>query len=273
MPLPVARQYRTDEVGVQGRMPARGVAFVEVRGTGVQDIPLTADLSGRVAALALPLPKRFLPRVEVPVDYVPGLRFSGAMPGVFEVERDYPVEIAALSDTVESLLVRFVGRDTLEFWPDNDSGRFAPLIRFGRGRIGVYDLEILTGAGDGFVHFAGGFGPIEVRAQSEEVTAVLEEGPVLPTQYQLGAAYPNPFNASSVLPLVATGGDESIELSIYNALGQRVRMLFSGRLAAGTHRFVWDGRNGQGRALASGSYIYHLRVAEASWVRPVLLLR
>jgi hypothetical protein len=273
LPLPVVRQYRTDEAGVQGQIPARGVAFVEVHGSGTQTIPMTADIGGEIAVLALPLPKLFLPRVEVPVDYIPGLHFDSALPGIFVVERNYPVEIVALSDTIESLLVRFVGSDTLEFWPDNNGGRFAPVIRFGNGQAGIYDLEVLTGSGDGFVHFAGGFGPIEVRETGEEITAVVESGPALPMEYRLGTAYPNPFNSSNVMPLVAPGGEDLVELAIYNALGQRVRLLFAGRLVAGTHRFVWDGRNDQGQTLASGSYVYRMRAGDAAWTRSVLLLR
>ena len=76
-----------------------------------------------------------------------------------------------------------------------------------------------------------------------------------------------------MLPLVAPGGEDLVELAIYNALGQRVRLLFAGSLAAGTHRFVWNGRNDQGQALASGSYVYRMKTGDAAWTRSVLLLR
>ena len=79
----------------------------------------------------------------------------------------------------------------------------------------------------------------------------------LPTDFALHPAYPNPFNAevalSFDLPQAA-----SVELVLYDALGRPVRHLVDGPLAAGRYRFVWDGRDQDGRAVASGIYFYRL---------------
>ena len=45
-----------------------------------------------------------------------------------------------------------------------------------------------------------------------------------------------------------------VTVKIYNARGHLVRDLFAGRLEAGSRRLVWDGRDGQGRQVASGVY-------------------
>jgi len=50
-----------------------------------------------------------------------------------------------------------------------------------------------------------------------------------------------------------------IRLSIFNILGQHIRLLDNGLRAAGIHRAIWDGRDETGRPVASGVYLYLLR--------------
>ncbi len=86
---------------------------------------------------------------------------------------------------------------------------------------------------------------------------------------------PNPFNASTVIPFqvpVALAGEE-IRLSIYNLAGQLVRVLRPETQQAGEHRLTWDGRDQQGRAVASGVYVYRLEVGAWAVYRRMLLLR
>ena len=39
-----------------------------------------------------------------------------------------------------------------------------------------------------------------------------------------------------------------------------MRQLWHGPLGAGSHRFVWDGRDEKGKAVAAGVYIYKVEV-------------
>ncbi len=65
---------------------------------------------------------------------------------------------------------------------------------------------------------------------------------------------PNPFNPTTVIRhLMDLPGE--VEISIHDASGARVRILYSGTLTAGWHDIPWDGRNNQGRAVASGTYL------------------
>lgn len=86
---------------------------------------------------------------------------------------------------------------------------------------------------------------------------------------------PNPFNASTAISFLIPFrlADEAIHLSIYNLAGQVVRVLQPDTQQAGEHRLSWDGRDGQGRAVASGVYIYRLNVGEWAVHRRMLLLR
>jgi len=79
---------------------------------------------------------------------------------------------------------------------------------------------------------------------------------LLPGAFELGAAYPNPFNPSTMIPvnLHTTGG---MELKVFNLSGQEVALLHSGTLPAGAHRFLF-----RGDGLASG--IYFVRAVDAA---------
>ena len=48
---------------------------------------------------------------------------------------------------------------------------------------------------------------------------------------------------------------------MYDSAGRRVRDLVDGYLPAGEHATVWDGRLADGRAAASGVYVYRLETA------------
>ena len=97
-------------------------------------------------------------------------------------------------------------------------------------------------------------------------------GPDVPTSYELMPNYPNPFNPETSIgfALPTTG---QVELTIYNTLGQRVATLVSGEFPAGLHQVVWDGRDGDGRTVASGVYLYRLAAAGNIMTRKMMLLK
>jgi hypothetical protein len=75
------------------------------------------------------------------------------------------------------------------------------------------------------------------------------------------AAWPTPFNAQ--VKLVLEGADDGpVVVEIHDARGHTVRRLV-GQVAAGRAEMVWDGRDGNGRTVASGTYF-----ARAGGARP-----
>ena len=98
-----------------------------------------------------------------------------------------------------------------------------------------------------------------VEVLGEPITAVLEEHqPTLPEQFELQQNYPNPFNSSTVIRLDLPK-DGEIQLVVYNLMGQKVAELIDGPRQAGSYTLRWDGRDLEGRELASGVYVYRLR--------------
>ena len=51
------------------------------------------------------------------------------------------------------------------------------------------------------------------------------------------------------------------------------RRLVSGTLAAGEHSMRWGGTDDTGTRVASGVYLYELRVGSLRWVRRLALIR
>ena len=91
-------------------------------------------------------------------------------------------------------------------------------------------------------------------------TAVMTAAIAVPAQYRLGDSYPNPFNPAVVVPLDLATDAAGVSLTVYDVLGRRVRQLWQGALPAGTHRFVWDGRDEVARDVAAGVYLYRVEV-------------
>ncbi len=99
-----------------------------------------------------------------------------------------------------------------------------------------------------------------------------EAGP-LPSEFTLAQNYPNPFNPSTTIEYTVPR-TAKVELTIYNALGQKVRTLASGLHAPGLHRVVWDGRNEFGRNVTSGVYFYRLNAGgQTTGIKKLVLLK
>jgi hypothetical protein len=68
---------------------------------------------------------------------------------------------------------------------------------------------------------------------------------------------PNPFNPLTTIPLDLTES-RHVRLIVYDIAGRRVRVLAEGGLPSGRHDVPWDGKDSDGRAVASGVYLYEL---------------
>ncbi len=98
------------------------------------------------------------------------------------------------------------------------------------------------------------------------VSDVGEETPV-PHVFELMQNYPNPFNPSTRIPFRLEKSSD-VTLRVFNALGQEVGMLVSGRLGAGIHEYTFDGSR-----LSSGIYFYVLRTEERTESRKMILMK
>ena len=93
----------------------------------------------------------------------------------------------------------------------------------------------------------------------------------LPLEFELGN-YPNPFNPGTYIRFTLPEA-QKVKLTVYNALGRKVRVLLDEQREAGTTVHYWDGRDQQGVPVASGLYFYELKSEHYNKKRPCLLLK
>ena len=132
-----------------------------------------------------------------------------------------------------------------------------------------FDLD-----GNGTVDFADFFKFIDAFNPSGQakLVAMARELIGLPGETELRQNRPNPFNSETVFSwfLLRPG---PVRLEVFSLTGQRLAVLRQGPQPAGYHRLGWDGRDGEGRPLASGVYLFRLVTGETVLTRKLTLLR
>ena len=182
-----------------------------------------------------------------------------------------PVTVEATLEGLEPVTFTATLVPTPDFDGDGVTG-FSDFFLFAEafgGNDPRFDLD-----GSGSVDFADFFLFAEHFGQPARAKLValaqrligLPEGPGL----QQNA--PNPFNSQTVIPWFVL--DRGVaRLEVFALTGQRIAVLHDGPQEAGLHRLHWDGRDDQGRLLASGVYVYRLVTAGGAQTRKLTLLR
>ena len=105
------------------------------------------------------------------------------------------------------------------------------------------------------------------------LTAVAENrDQTLPAEFALEQNYPNPFNSQTKIHY-ALPQRSTVQLEVYNLLGQQVARLVYGLREAGIHSLQWDGRDNADKTLATGLYIYRLKAGPQTLSRKLMLIR
>jgi hypothetical protein len=113
-------------------------------------------------------------------------------------------------------------------------------------------------------------------AQSVPVKGM--DGPMLPGSFTLSQNYPNPFNPTTTIEFSidafdGTLGNKRVTLDVFNILGQRVATLLDDVLPPGEHTIEWNATNDNGQRVATGIYLYRLKVGDQSKTRKMLFLK
>lgn len=99
-----------------------------------------------------------------------------------------------------------------------------------------------------------------------------DERRLIPDRFGISGNFPNPFNPETVINF-SLDRSTKVSLEIFNILGQKVVTLSNRLYPAGSHQVVWDGRDQQGREVASGVYLARMKSDENSSHHKMVLMR
>ncbi|MGA8265910.1 MAG: DUF3160 domain-containing protein [Ignavibacteriaceae bacterium] len=117
----------------------------------------------------------------------------------------------------------------------------------------------------------------KVAGGSSLVTAIENNGSVSgqPITYLTAQNYPNPFNPSSIIVynIPKDLAFSNVRLTVYDIQGKEIKTLLNDELPAGKFMTKWDGKNSFGQQVASGVYLYSLRVGDRQFVGKMNLIK
>jgi len=200
-------------------------------------------------------------------------------------EDDVDVIVAAVND--EPVLIGFLPEE-LAFTVVEDS-----MVTFS---VDVEDIDstieyewfvddvLQTESSEEFVHIFEVVGDIEIKSiasdEDYEIETIwivqVEEGSnagdILPVTTDLNQNYPNPFNPTTTInySIVDAG---RVRIEIFNIKGEKIRTLVDEGKNVGYHSTVWNGKDNNGKSVASGMYFYNMVTDEYHKTRKMLLIK
>ncbi len=99
------------------------------------------------------------------------------------------------------------------------------------------------------------------------VTTGVEENPAHPLRFELSQNYPNPFNPATTISF-SLPMQTDVKLTVYNSIGQAVKVLVQGEQPAGVHHVTFDARK-----LPTGVYFYEIVAGKYRAIKKMLYLK
>jgi hypothetical protein len=112
----------------------------------------------------------------------------------------------------------------------------------------------------------------EGRVNEEPMQTLAPTHDPRPRQVTLHPNYPNPFRTTTTIPYALPKAAQ-VRLTLYNVLGQPVRVLVDTEQPFGRHEATWDGLSDGGSPVSSGLYLYRLDVEGETHTHQLLFMR
>jgi len=126
----------------------------------------------------------------------------------------------------------------------------------GTGRVVLEDMSAVT---EYEVTGTNGQYYFTLTRISGQAMGMADEGTIVPLTYRLDHCYPNPFNPTTQIEFGIPTASQ-VKLEIHNITGQMVATMVDGHFEAGNYVIQWNGKDLNGRPVASGIYFYRLQV-------------
>jgi hypothetical protein len=158
---------------------------------------------------------------------------------------------------------------------DNGNGTFDVWVRAERSGKGTGRIYTITAtATDHSGNSASSSATVTVghdqgKKAGKPAIAGVEE---VPEAFGMDPNYPNPFNPVTTIRYALPEASD-VRLTIYNVLGQQVRILVQDRQEAGYYQVAWDGKDDSERAVSSGIYLYRFESKGLVQTQKMLLLK
>jgi Leucine-rich repeat (LRR) protein len=94
----------------------------------------------------------------------------------------------------------------------------------------------------------------------------------IPKTFSFSQNYPNPFTQTTTIQYILPQ-PVKVNISIYNMLGQKVKVLKNIIQQVGTHKVQWDGKDEYGNQNTSGIYICHIKAGECRQSIRLMLMK
>ena len=260
------------------------VTFAVITGGGTLSVTsTTTDANGRAQSILTLGPNLGTNTVQVSAD---GIESTATFYAIAEITAD--VNSDNIVNLLDLLIVAF------EF---GNAGLNLPADVNGDGVVNIPDLVLVAGILEAVAAAPsalpkGSFTAAEVQGWLIDARMLEVRDPIMkrgimmleqllaaltPTETELLANYPNPFNPETWIPYhLSTTAD--VKLSIYDSMGVMIRQFDLGHQAAGyytdrTQAVYWNGRNNAGEIVGSGVYFYHLSAGEYSATGKMVILK
>jgi nitrate reductase cytochrome c-type subunit len=194
-------------------------------------------------------------QIPAPYDYA-GIANNGQVPGV---QTEVTALLAKLASTLPDSLV-------------NGTISSSGAKNLTKNQLGAYwDYLLVTKDGSLGVHNAKYTFALLERALGT-ITGVKVVSDKAPRSYVLEQNYPNPFNPTTTInfSVPKTG---MVNVSVYNAIGQLVKVLTNDNYIPGTYQITWNGTNNGGITVASGVYFYRFTTKDYTNTMKMVFLK
>lgn len=110
------------------------------------------------------------------------------------------------------------------------------------------------------------------RISVKNPTGINKDNKKVPDRFMLNQNYPNPFNPSTKISY-QLAEESKVKLTVYNTLGQQIKILIDSFQNAGEYSLVWDATDNNSIPVCSGVYFYRIETDDFNSQKKMILAR